>query len=210
MSFEKLYKRGALPKMTDLERKRASVLLVEPDNTVKQNMRRTLIELGFGHVSDAADHVQAFRKLAERNFSHLIFEAKKTTMPALEFLIKVLEIDRDAIMIASSWEPNIDDVFNLLIHGARGYLVKPFTHNSLDDAVVMATKGEPISESILYAKDRNEALASLIMTALDKLAVALRQAQQFETAEREIPRRKLSLERAIDIGRTFAEGGAGP
>lgn len=207
MSFEKIFKRGSLPKLSDYERRQASVLMIEPEISVKHNLRQTLLDLGYGQVSEVPDHFQAIKKLQERNFSHIIFEAKKTTMPPLEFVIKALEMDERLILIASSWDPNIDDVFNLLIHGAKGYLVKPFTQDTLDDAVVMATKGEPISESILYAKDRNEALASLVLTALDKLAVAMRQAQQFETAQREIPRRKMNLERAIDIGRTFADGG---
>ena len=71
----------------------------------------------------------------------------------------------------------------------------------------MATKGEPLSDSILYAKNRNEALASLILTALDKLAVVMRQSLQFETAKAEIPKRKFALKRAVDIGITFALGG---
>lgn len=207
MTFEKLYKRNNLPFMTDYERGRASILVIEPELTVKKNLRQTLQHLGYGHVSEASDHLQGIKKIQEQPFSHIIFEAKKTTMPPLEFLAKALELDSNVTAMAASWDPNLDDVFNLLCQGAKGYLVKPFTQNSVDEAIVMATKGEPISDSILYAKDRNEALASLIMTALDKLAVAKRQALQFETAEREIPRRKFGFERALDIGQTFANGG---
>ena len=86
-------------------------------------------------------------------------------------------------------------------------MVKPFTEASVDESAVFATKGEPISEAILYAKNRNEALASLAMSALDKLTLAFRQARQFETARREIPKRQAAFRRAIDIGNTFAEGG---
>jgi hypothetical protein len=71
----------------------------------------------------------------------------------------------------------------------------------------MATKGEPISEAVLQARDRNEALVAIMMSSLDKAATILRQSQQFETAKREIPRSMSSLRRAAELARTFAKGG---
>lgn len=207
MSFEKLLQRSGPVTLTDRERRKVHVLVVEPEAAVRNSMRQMLSVLGFGQVSDSPDHVQALKKFEERPFTHVIFEAKRTTMPAKEFLSRVLELCETTIAIPSSWEPNVDDVFDLLITGARGYLVKPITESSLDDALVMSTKGEPISDAILYAKNRNDALAALAITALDKAAATVRQAAQFETAKREVPRRLQGLKRAIDIGHTFAEGG---
>ncbi len=208
MTFEQLFIRTTgMPVVSDAERKRASVLIVEPDGGLKKSLRDILTTLGYGNVFDSSDHLQAIKKIEERPITHVIFEAKKTNMPAMEFLVKTLEYDQRIIAIPSSWDPSVDDVFNMLIVGARGYLVKPFTEAAVDEAVVMATKGEPISDAILYAKDRNEALASLCMTALDKLSVTIRQSRQFETAKREIPKRISAFRRAVDIGKTFADGG---
>jgi two-component system chemotaxis response regulator CheY len=207
MDFAQQFKRGGPAKFTDAERKNASILVIEPEASLRNSLRQMLIRLGYGTVSDASDHIQALKKFEERRFTHIIFEAKKTSMPTTEFLTKVIELDSAVITIPASWEPNVDDVFGLLIIGARGFIVKPFTEESVDESIIMASKGEPISDAILYAKDRNEALASLIMTQLDKLATTLRQSQHFETARREIPRRTAGLRRTMDIGRTFARGG---
>ena len=170
-------------------------------------MRSTLNGLGYPNVYEAPNHLLALKKFEERKITHVIFEAKKTNMPVTEFVTKVLSIDDDVICIPASSDPSVDDVFNLLIIGARGYIVKPFTPDGLDVAMVMATKGEPISESILFAKDRNQALAALVMTSFSKLATIMRQAEQFETAKREVPKKMLAFQRAIDIARTFAAGG---
>jgi DNA-binding NarL/FixJ family response regulator len=158
----------------------------------------------FGGVSDVANHLQGIQKIQERKFTHVIFDAKPTNMPGAEFVTKVLELDEDIIAIPASSEPTIDDVFNLLTLGANGFLVKPFT---LEDALVMATKGEPISDAILYAKDRNEALVSLELTALDNFMIVRRQSEQFETARRELPRTWKHFQRAAEIAKMFAEGG---
>lgn len=174
---------------------------------MRNSLRQMLVRLGIGQVSDAPDHLQALKKFEERRFTHVIFEAKKTSMPSGEFLAKLLDLDDTTVAIPSSWDPSVDDVFGLLTQGARGYLVKPFTEISIDESMIMATKGEPIADAILFAKDRNEALAALVMTQVDKLAITLRQSQHFETARRDLPRRVAGLRRAIDIGKTFARGG---
>jgi two-component system chemotaxis response regulator CheY len=206
-SFAQQFKRSGPPVLSDADRKQASVLVVEPEASMRNSLRQMLVRLGIGQVSDAPDHLQALKKFEERRFTHVIFEAKKTSMPSGEFLAKLLDLDDTTVAIPSSWDPSVDDVFGLLTQGARGYLVKPFTEISIDESMIMATKGEPIADAILFAKDRNEALAALVMTQVDKLAITLRQSQHFETARRDLPRRVAGLRRAIDIGKTFARGG---
>jgi two-component system, chemotaxis family, chemotaxis protein CheY len=201
------FNKSSLPKLSPLERQNSTVLVVEPDINIKNSLRMHISSLGFSAVSETNDRILALQKLEQRKFTHVLFDAKNTNMSGREFLTKVFEYDEDIVAIPTSFEPTVDDVFDLLVIGAKGYLVKPFTEESVDIALVMATKGEPLSDAILYAKDRNEALVSLIMTALDKLATIMRQAQQFETARRELPKAQFGLKRAIDIGHTFAKGG---
>lgn len=189
------------------ERSRATVLIVDSDLQDRHNMRNAIRSLGFSGVTDAPSHSAALERLQERHVTHIIFEAKKTTMPSKEFLQKVFESSPNTIAIASSYQPNVDDVFDLLIIGARGYLVKPFTVDTLDSAIVMATKGEPMSDAVLNAKDRNEALVAIMMSSLDKAATILRQSEQFETAKRELPRAIANLRRSAELAKTFAKGG---
>ena len=193
--------------LTQAERNRAQVLIVEADAMERNNLRAAIKTLGYGGVSDAPNHAVALERMAQRKFTHIIFDAKKTNMPTKDFLCKVLEMDRETIAIPSSFEPNVDDVFDLLIVGAKGYLCKPFTADTVEASIVMATKGEPIADAVLQAKDRNEALVAIMMGSLDKAATILRQAQQFETAKREIPRAFATLRRSADLAKTFAKDG---
>ncbi|MCO6431787.1 MAG: hypothetical protein J5J00_13090 [Deltaproteobacteria bacterium] len=193
--------------MSSADRSRACILIVESDSNDRNNMRIALKSLGYGGLSDAPNHAAALERMTQRKFTHIIFEAKRTNMPAKEFLHKVFEGDDTIIAIPSSYEPNVDDVFDLLIMGAKGYLVKPFTSETVEQAVAMATKGEPMSDAVLTAKDRNEALVAIMMASLDKAATILRQAQQFETARREIPRALVHLRRSAELAKTFAKGG---
>ena len=193
--------------MTANERKEAKFLIVEPQVGVRKSIRQALVSLGFFHVVDTPDHASALKKLEDRDFTHVMFDIEISNMSARDFLLTILEYDQSIIPIPASYKPTVDQVFDLLIVGARGFLVKPFNTSSLDEAIVSASKGEPISDAILYAKTRNEALASLIMTSLDRLAIIMKQAQQFDTAKRELPKRNLVFKRSVEIGKTFAEGG---
>jgi hypothetical protein len=85
--------------------------------------------------------------------------------------------------------------------------VKPFTQDSLEEALILATKGDPIPDEILNAPNRNQALAALALTALDSLSIILRQARDYETAQMEISRTKQQFERAVQMGKLFAAGG---
>ena len=193
--------------MTPAERTKCSILIVESDANDRNNMRSFLKSLGYGGISDAPNHAIALERLNDRRFTHIVFEAKKTNMPATEFLAKVFEGDDTITAIPSSYEPNVDDVFDLLIIGAKGYLVKPFTMETLEQGILAATKGEPISEAVLQAKDRNEALVAIMMGSVDKAALLVRQATQFETAKRELPRALSTMRRSAELAKTFAKGG---
>ena len=131
--------------MSTTERARATILVVDPDANDRNNLRQAFKTLGYGGFTDVPGHLQAIERLQQRPYSHIIFDAKKTNMPPKEFLQKVLEMDGRMVCIPSSYQPNVDDVFDLLVMGARGYLVKPFTADTVEHAIVNATKGEPSS-----------------------------------------------------------------
>lgn len=207
LDFAESYRRASMPEMSELERRATTILIVDSIHATRVALRSALNDLGFPNITEANDHVSGLQKVKERGITHMLFEAKKTNMPVRDFLMQALENDGDLIALPTSSQPTVDDVFNLLTLGARGYLVKPFAQDSIEEAMIMATKGEPLSEAILYAKNRNDALASLILTSLDRLTIVLRQAEKFATAAQEIPTRRLALQRAARLAHTFAEGG---
>jgi DNA-binding NtrC family response regulator len=193
--------------MSAAERQRSIILVIEPEPNDRSNFRNTIRDLGFGTITDVPNHAQGLERIRERAVTHIIFDARSTNMPTVEFVEKALEQDSNLILIPASWEPNVDAVFDMLILGARGYLVKPFTVDSVENAIVSASKGEPIADAVRQAKDRNEALVAIMMSSLDKTATVLRQAQKFETAKREVPRCMSAFRRASELARMFARDG---
>lgn len=193
--------------LTAKDRSSMSLLVVEDESNDRNLMRSCVKQLGIGNYSDAPTHMAAVEKLNDRHFTHVIFTAKETNMPVKSFVEQVMESSKEMIMLPASGQPDVDDVFDLLILGAKGYLVKPFTMDTVEDALTHATKGEPISDVVLQAKDRNEALVAILMQSLDKTANTLRQARQFETAKKELPRCQRMFSRSSELATAFCKGG---
>lgn len=193
--------------MTAEGRKKIDLLVVEPDGDDRASLREVLSTLGFGGVNCQADHATGLTVFAERNFTHVLFSARLTKVPPMEFLIKVLDMDPACICLPTSSDPTIDDVFEMLRIGARGYVLKPFTPSGLEAAIIMATEGEPFSDAILNARDRNEAFSAMAAASLDKLATAKRQSTKFSSAEKDMSQFAINFRSAVSLGRTFAKGG---
>lgn len=193
--------------MSSEERRQSSVLIIDDNPADRISIRQALSALGFLNYTDASDHASGLSKIQERKVTHVIFSAPKTNMTASEFLNKALEMDPAIVSVATSYNPTIDDVFSLLMIGARGYLVKPFTSDTISESLNWATNGQPLNDAILFAKDRNEALASLVLSSLDKLALTMRQARQFDTAKRELSTVYNQWKRSVDMAYTFGKGG---
>jgi DNA-binding NarL/FixJ family response regulator len=191
------------------ERTRTSFLMVESDRVERQNLKQLIGNLGYPNLSDTGKHSSALIKLGdpESRFTHVIFDSRPTDMNPADFLREALKFAPQAIFIASSSNPNLDDVFQLLVNGARGFLIKPFSLDGIDTSIIVATKGEPLATSVKEAKDRNTALASMMMVSLNKLVDALKKFRISPNSQNEIIWAREQFYSAVDLARMFAKGG---
>jgi DNA-binding NarL/FixJ family response regulator len=196
------------PILSHAEKKHASILVVDSEVNDRGQLKTQLRELGFAQVADAPSHITGLERFDDRKFTHVLFEAKDSSISSSEFLRKVLSFAPECTCIPSSYQPDVDNVFDLIIQGARGYLCKPFTALSLEESLALATKGDPICDIVRQAKDRNEALIGMIMTALDSTATTIQQAATIPLAQREIPMAWNKLFSSVNLGKAFARGGA--
>ena len=193
--------------MTPTERRATSIVVVDKDLTDLENFRSVLTNIGYGYCQVSSDHAAAIKLIYERNFTHLLFSAQATSMPVKDFLAKAMQIDNNCVAIATSNQPQVDEVFELLKIGARGFLAKPFNIQSVEDAILFATKGEPFSRVILEARDRNEAFSALLAATLDKFADISRHAKNHLSADEAVVRYAQEFRNSTRLARIFAKDG---
>lgn len=188
------------------DRHQCSLLIIDSEKEKGEQLQRTLKELGFSRSIIATSHSNGLDKLSQRPFTHVIFDARETDIEALEFLSKAIVLEQGIIAIASSYDPTLDNVFDLLIAGARSYLVKPFTSDDVDNVVVFATIGDPFPDFIRQCTDRNKVFATMASQALDDLSDQIRYAARYESAKKRLLHYKLRMENAVRMGQTFSIG----
>ncbi len=183
------------------------VLVVAGNGTTSNQVRQALKTVGFSSVSAAPTHIVAVDRIRGRDFPLIMFDAVSTDMPTIDFVKQTLSMDPNSIMIPISGEPQVDDVFGLLRAGARGFLALPFTVDTLEEVVMRATEGPPLSDAVLNAPDRNAALVGVVLNNLYRTSVLMRQARDFPTARKELDRQQIMLVESMDMARLFCEGG---
>ena len=193
-------------KTSRIRRDNITVLVVTSNALTNDQLRQSLLGLGYTQISRAPTHVQGLEKIKERNFDAILFDARGTDQVPIEFVQHALAWDERCVLIALSAEPKIDDVFGLLGAGARGFVVLPFTVDILDDSILHALDGPPLSDQILTAPDRDTALVGMILNSLYRLTVVMRQAREFPSAAKEIPKFKQNLVESSKLARLFCKG----
>lgn len=189
------------------DRSHCRTLVVCPQGSTSGQLRQAMKSIGFTKITTASSHIQGIEKNKIRNFSHIIFDAKSSDMPAFDFVSQMLTLDENSIMIAISDQPRIDDVFGLLRIGARGFIIPPFTTDMLESVLMQATNGPALSDAVLAAPDRNAAFTSIILNNLYRLTVAMRQSKEFPTAAKDVKNYSAYLRESVDLALLFCEGG---
>jgi DNA-binding response OmpR family regulator len=188
------------------KRHNINVLVISASGTTSNQIRGALKNIGFNKLSAIASHVGGLERMKGRNFEIVFFDAKSTDMPTIEFVKGAVNLRDNAILIAMSGEPRIDDVFGMLRAGARGFVVMPFTIKIVEDVIMKAFEGSPFSEAVLNAVDRNAALCGVVLNNLYRLSVMLRQAREFPSAAKDVDRYRVAFAESMELARMFCEG----
>lgn len=183
------------------------VLIVDPDMNRGTFVKEILVRIGFRSIALKQDHLKALEDIQNRPLKIVLFSTAPSSISSLEFSQKMMSIDPSIVALPMSFEPGIDDVFNMLRLGCLGYIVLPPTQSSIESSILMALKGTPLSEALLNAPDLNLAFAAIIAGNLDKYAAVEKQRLHLHEP-REFLRCKHQFKVSIDTGSLFAHGGA--
>ena len=117
--------------------KRTPILVVDDYKTMLRIVRNLLHQLGFEDVDEANDGASALAKLRARRFGLVISDWAMEPMNGLELLQQVRADPELKAMpfIMITAENRKDRVSKAEQAGANGYIVKPFTAETLNDRI---------------------------------------------------------------------------
>jgi two-component system chemotaxis response regulator CheY len=113
------------------------VLVVDDYPSMRRIVRGLLAHIGFSNVQEAADGASAIEKMRERKISLVISDLDMDFLKAVHAHVLL----KHTPIIVISDETREDRILAAKAAGARGYLVKPFTAETLKQKIdaVLAT-----------------------------------------------------------------------
>ncbi|SFT08766.1 DNA-binding transcriptional response regulator, NtrC family, contains REC, AAA-type ATPase, and a Fis-type DNA-binding domains [Zhouia amylolytica] len=119
---------------------RENILIVDDDVNILEMLQRHLQSLHY-HTYNAISVKEAVAILRETDIDLLITDLKMPGIDGHELVKYVAENYPLIPILVVSGYPSVNDALNVIKSGAIDYLVKPFTHEELKQAVLKSFKG---------------------------------------------------------------------
>lgn len=107
------------------------VLLVDDSRTIRNIQKNVLAQLGHTDVCEAADGVEALRRIAETRPDIALIDWNMPNMDGITLVRKIRETDKQLPLIMCTTEAEKSRVVDALKAGVNNYIVKPFTPETL-------------------------------------------------------------------------------
>jgi DNA-binding NtrC family response regulator len=110
------------------------ILVIDDEEIVRISCRRALVPEGF-NVEVARDGLEGLRLLKEKPYDLILIDLKMPNMDGMEVLENILAMRPDAKVIIITGYSAVETAVKAIKMGAFNYLEKPFTPDSLLEAV---------------------------------------------------------------------------
>jgi two-component system, chemotaxis family, chemotaxis protein CheY len=113
------------------------VLIVDDFATMRRIVRNLLTELGFHNIVEADDGRTALPLLRGGGVDFLITDWNMSIMPGIE-LLKIVRSDpklKDLPVMMVTAETHRDQIVRAAQEGVNGYIIKPFTAQTLEEKI---------------------------------------------------------------------------
>lgn len=111
-----------------------NILVIDDEEIVRISCRRALVPEGF-NVEVARDGLEGLRLLKEKPYDLILIDLKMPNMDGMEVLENILSMRPDAKVIIITGYSAVETAVKAIKMGAFNYLEKPFTPDSLLEAV---------------------------------------------------------------------------
>jgi two-component system chemotaxis response regulator CheY len=113
------------------------ILAVDDFSTMRRIVRNILRQLGYNNITEAEDGASALEQLKQSKVDFIISDWNMPNMTGLE-LLKAVRADadlKDIPVLLVTAEALKDNVVEAVKAGVNGYIVKPFTAETLKEKI---------------------------------------------------------------------------
>ena len=111
------------------------IMLVDDSRTIRKIQKKTLAQLGYTDVAEAADGVEALSLYKESRPDLMLIDWNMPNMDGITLVKTIREMDKSIPLIMCTTEAEKARVVEALQAGVNNYVVKPFTAETLSDKI---------------------------------------------------------------------------
>ena len=117
--------------------KKMRILVVDDFSTMRRIVKNLLVELGFSNISEADDGSTALPILERGEIDFLVTDWNMPGMPGIDLLKAVRANEKLSSMpvLMVTAEAKKEQIMEAAQAGVNGYVVKPFTANTLKEKI---------------------------------------------------------------------------
>ena len=121
------------------------ILIVEDRQVMLKIIRRPLVQLGYAHIDEAVNGLQAIEKIHQKHYDLILSDWNMDGMSGFDLLkqVRAEPATHDTPFVLVTAESKPENILAAKAAGATGYLVKPFKLDVLEKTLdgVMARTG---------------------------------------------------------------------
>lgn len=114
----------------------ANILIVEDSDFIRGTLREILENAGHTIVAEATSGEEAFLQYTQHKPNLVTMDITMPDMDGITAIKRIISYSPDAKIIVVSAVNNREIIFKALQHGAKCYILKPFTAYDVTDIVI--------------------------------------------------------------------------
>ncbi|MCC6932038.1 MAG: response regulator [Deltaproteobacteria bacterium] len=148
------------------------ILIITGHPVLQLCIKEILTQMGFSHITMCPSYAVAIHRLVEQNYQLVIFDTIKSDMNARDFVRHLSSFDERCIRVAMSNKPELKLVLDLLEAGIQGFLIYPFTIDTVREVFDIAKDAPQLNKAIFDSVNRIATFKALMLSNLNRLAQA--------------------------------------
>lgn len=107
------------------------VLVVDDAQIMRFALRTILEKNGYEVAAEAVNGIDAVKKFREMSPDVVTMDITMPEMNGIDAIKEIMKFEKDAKILVISAMGNMENVFEAIKAGARGFIVKPFKENDI-------------------------------------------------------------------------------
>jgi len=130
-----------------------SILIVDDELSVRKSLEHWFLEDGF-EVATAKDGNEALEQLQDQVFDIYLVDIKMPGMDGITLQKRIMQIDKDAVVIIVTAYASVDTAVEALKNGAFDYVTKPIDPDDMSHMIRNALKQKNLTEENIRLKEK--------------------------------------------------------